>query len=32
MKYEPFAKSLIATSLALSCLTAHAASVAPATG
>jgi gamma-glutamyltranspeptidase/glutathione hydrolase len=29
MKYEPFAKSLIATSLALSCLTAHAASVAP---
>ncbi|WP_223549751.1 gamma-glutamyltransferase [Pseudomonas sp. A-B-19] len=32
MKYEPFAKSLIATSLVLSCLTAHAASVAPATG
>jgi gamma-glutamyltranspeptidase/glutathione hydrolase len=29
MKYEPFAKSLIATSLALSCLMAHAASVAP---
>jgi gamma-glutamyltranspeptidase/glutathione hydrolase len=29
MKYELFAKSLIATSLALSCLTAHAASVAP---
>ncbi|MDI3395714.1 gamma-glutamyltransferase [Pseudomonas sp. V98_8] len=29
MKYEPFAKSLIATSLALSCLTAYAASVAP---
>jgi len=29
MKYEPFAKSLIATSLALCCLTAHAASVAP---
>ncbi len=29
MKSEPFAKSLIATSLALSCLMAHAASVAP---
>src|SRR5471032_1130924 len=29
MKFEPFAKSLIATSLALSCLMAHAASVAP---
>ncbi|WP_095124509.1 gamma-glutamyltransferase [Pseudomonas sp. Irchel s3a12] len=29
MKYEPLAKSLIATSLALSCLMAHAASVAP---
>jgi gamma-glutamyltranspeptidase/glutathione hydrolase len=29
MKYEFFAKSLIATSLALSCLTAHGASVAP---
>ena len=29
MKYEPFAKSLIAASLALSCLVAHAASVAP---
>lgn len=29
MKFEPFAKSLIATSLALSCLVAHAASVAP---
>ena len=29
MKYEPFAKSLIAASLALSCLTAYAASVAP---
>ncbi len=29
MKYELFAKSLIATSLTLSCLTAHAASVAP---
>ncbi|MBV7479283.1 gamma-glutamyltransferase [Pseudomonas sp. PDM31] len=32
MKYEPFSKSLIATSLALSCLTAHAASVAPVAG
>ena len=32
MKYEPFSKSLIATSLALSCLTAHAASVAPLAG
>ncbi|WP_283180843.1 MULTISPECIES: gamma-glutamyltransferase [unclassified Pseudomonas] len=29
MKFEPFAKSLIATSLALSCLSAYAASVAP---
>lgn len=29
MKYEPFAKTLIATSLVLSCLMAHAASVAP---
>ncbi|MBV4457814.1 gamma-glutamyltransferase [Pseudomonas sp. COR58] len=29
MKYEPFAKTLIATSLTLACLTAHAASVAP---
>ncbi|RON57932.1 gamma-glutamyltransferase [Pseudomonas frederiksbergensis] len=29
MKFEPFAKSLIATSLALSCLSAFAASVAP---
>ena len=29
MKYEPLARSLIATSLALSCLMAHAASVAP---
>ena len=29
MKYEPLAKTLIATSLALSCLMAHAASVAP---
>lgn len=29
MKSEPFAKSLIATSLALSCLMAHAPSVAP---
>ncbi|KQN42727.1 gamma-glutamyltranspeptidase [Pseudomonas sp. Leaf48] len=32
MKYEPFSKSLIATSLALSCLTAQAASVAPVAG
>ncbi|WP_095053193.1 gamma-glutamyltransferase [Pseudomonas sp. Irchel s3b2] len=29
MKFEPFTKSLVATALALSCLTAHAASVAP---
>ena len=29
MKFEPFAKSLIATSLAFSCLSAYAASVAP---
>ena len=29
MKFEPFAKSLIATSLVLSCLSAYAASVAP---
>ncbi|MBK5401218.1 gamma-glutamyltransferase [Pseudomonas sp. TH39(2020)] len=29
MKFEPFAKTLIATSLALSCLSAYAASVAP---
>ncbi|MFJ4194433.1 gamma-glutamyltransferase [Pseudomonas sp. NPDC089534] len=29
MKYEPFAKTLIATSLTLTCLMAHAASVAP---
>jgi gamma-glutamyltranspeptidase/glutathione hydrolase len=29
MKFEPFAKSLIATSLALSCLSTYAASVAP---
>jgi gamma-glutamyltranspeptidase/glutathione hydrolase len=29
MKFEPFAKSLIATTLALSCLMAHAASLAP---
>ncbi|MHC8372622.1 gamma-glutamyltransferase [Pseudomonas sp. MDT1-85] len=29
MKFEPFTKSLMATALALSCLTAHAASVAP---
>ncbi|HEF4761519.1 TPA: gamma-glutamyltransferase [Pseudomonas putida] len=32
MKYEPFAKSLLATSLALSCLTAFAASVPPVAG
>ncbi|WP_447792764.1 gamma-glutamyltransferase [Pseudomonas farris] len=29
MKFEPFTKSLVATALALSCLTAHAASVSP---
>ncbi|URM30748.1 gamma-glutamyltransferase [Pseudomonas frederiksbergensis] len=29
MKFEPFTQSLVATALALSCLTAHAASVAP---
>ncbi|PAU60460.1 gamma-glutamyltransferase [Pseudomonas sp. PICF141] len=29
MKFEPFVKTLMATGLALSCLTAHAASVAP---
>ncbi|MDR8363548.1 gamma-glutamyltransferase [Pseudomonas sp. JL3] len=29
MKFEPFTRSLVATALALSCLTAHAASVAP---
>ncbi|EJM67638.1 gamma-glutamyltranspeptidase [Pseudomonas sp. GM50] len=29
MKFEPFTKSLVATALALSCLTGHAASVAP---
>ncbi len=29
MKFEPFIKSLVATALALSCLTTHAASVAP---